>query len=154
MKPVKALVERMAELLGADTVTLAAPVTFVALHVAKEAFTPGPNLVLGDLVEADFAGYAELHAASAATQVFVDPATSEVVIQVREPAGGWFWESSGAVDPAMTMFGVYLTDAAGTTLHGAQRFSDLGLPNPVLNAAGQGFSWPQATFRLPVVPMS
>jgi len=148
------IVNRMAELLGADTVTLAAPTTFVALHLAKEPFTPGPNLELTDLVEADFDGYVELHAASAATQVYTDPQTGETIIQVREPAGGWFWETSGETNLPQTIHGVYLTSPDGLTLHASGLFDQLGLPAVALTGTGQGLSWPQATLRLATIPLS
>jgi len=144
MLPTKDLVERMADLLGADTVTLAAPTTFVEIHLAKAPFTPTATLVIGDIEEADFDGYLPLSAASAATQVFTDPATGDVMIQVREPSGGWNFQTSGVTNLPQTIYGFVLTDAAGAVVHGSEL---LDVP-VVLDGAGQGFDVPNVNFRL------
>lgn len=144
MLPTTALLERMADLLGADTVTLAAPTTFVEVHLAKNAFTPTPDLVIGDITEADFDGYAPLSAASAATQVFVDPSTGDIILQVREPAGGWNFQTTGITNLPQDIYGYVLTDAAGAVVHGSEV-----LDAPVhLDGAGQGFDLPNVRFRL------
>jgi hypothetical protein len=128
MLPTQALLNQIATLLGADTTTFAEATPFVALHLAKAAFTPGPTLAIGDLTEADFTGYAALHAASAATQVFRDPVTGRMVVQVREPAGGWHFACTGTPVTTQIIYGWYLTSADGSTLHAADVFDPAALP--------------------------
>lgn len=145
MLATSALLERMADLLGADTVTLAAPTTFVEIHLSQTPFTPTPTVVPGDITPATFDGYAPLSAGSAATQVFVDPATGDVMLQMVEPLGGWTFQTSGVTNLPQTIYGWILTDAAGAVAHGSQLLDD-----PVtLDGVGQGFSVPRVGFRLP-----
>jgi len=144
MLPTLTLLERMADLIGADTVTLAAPTPFVEIHLSQTAFVPSPDLVMADITEATFDGYAPLNAASAATQVFSDPATGDIMIQVREPAGGWNFQTTGTTDLPQTIFGFVLTDAAGAVVHGSEL-----LDTPItLDGSGQGFDIPNVNYRL------
>lgn len=151
MVPTGAVASAWAALIGADTGTLAEATTFVAVHLAKAPFTPAPQLAIGGLTEATFTGATAIHAASAATQVSVDPATGDIIIQVREPAGGWHWATGDAVGLPQTIYGFYLTNAAGTTLLASDLMrSEDGTPTPiVLSAAGQGIDIDQVRFRLP-----
>lgn len=150
MFPVQDFLNTIGTLLGADVAWLAAPTTFVALHLAKAPFTPGPGLDIGDLVEADFDGYAALHAASAATQVFFDPATGNQIVQVREPAGGWHWASSGVTNLPMTIYGAYLTSSDGTDLIATDLFAE----PIVMTGTGQGVDWDQVRMTIAGVLIS
>lgn len=150
MQATQAIIDAMAALLGADTGTLAAGTPFVEVALVKAPFTPGPDLVLADLTLADFDGYAALHAASAATQVFKDPATGENIIQVREPAGGWHWATTGVTNLPQTIHGFALLDPTGATVYGAEL---LDAP-VVLTASGQGVDIPEARFRLNAQPLN
>jgi len=150
MLPTLTLLERMADLIGADTVTLAAPTTFVEIHLSQTAFTPTPTLVIGDLTPPTFDGYAPLSAGSAATQVFVDPATGDIMIQMMEPLGGWNFQTTGTTDLPQTIYGFALTDTAGAVVHGSQL-----LDTPVvIDGTGQGFNIPNINFRLNAGAMS
>jgi len=143
MLATKALVDRMATLLAADVTTLA-EVALIELHLSKTAFTPGPIMVPGDFTEADFDGYAPIPVASAVAQVFNDPVTGDRIIQLNEPAGGWSFETTGVTNLPQTIFGAFLTDAAGAVVHGCER-----LPADIeLTATDQGFSLPNIRFRL------
>jgi len=145
-----ALADRLGVLLGADTVSLAEPTTFVKVHLAMEPFTPSLGLSVGDLVEATFTGYAEKSASDAATQVFKDPNSGEQVMQVKEPAGGWHWQTGGGFVGPQTIYGYYLTDMAGTILWASEL-----LPEPVvLITAGQGVDVDQVRVKLPLVPLT
>ncbi len=152
MLAVQGFLDAIAALIGADTGKLAEATPFVALHLAKAAFTEDVNMVVGDLVEADFDGYAAIHAASAATQVFVDPLEGLWTLQVREPAGGWHWVTSGTTTALpQTIFGAYLTNAAGTVLLGVRRFT--ATEEVLLQALGQGVDVDQARFILVGMPL-
>jgi len=143
MTGTKVLNDRIATLLAADTTTLA-QVGLVNLHLAKEPFTPGPALVIGDLTEADFDGYAPLAVDSATAQVFLDPATGDTIIQLDEPAGGWFWETSGVTNLPQTLHGAYLTNSANNAVYGAELIEE----EPELSDTGQGFAMPYIRFRV------
>ncbi len=145
MLPTKVLEAAIAAAIGADVTTLAEATPFVEVQLYKAAFTPGPDLVPGSVTEADFDGYGAKHAASAATQVFTDPATGEKLIQVREPAGGWHWETSGITHLPMTIYGYGLAKSDGSALYATATF-DTPI---VLNGSGQGIDVPQVRLRLP-----
>ncbi len=124
MQPTQAFLNTILPLLGADTTWLAEATPFIELHLAQNDFTPGLGMVLADLVECDFTGYAPIHAASALLQVFFDPTTNMEVIQVREPAGGWHYACTGTPTVAQQVTGFYLTDSAGTKLIAAERLPE------------------------------
>lgn len=145
MTPTTVIQSAVGTLLGADTTTLAEATPFVEVHLIKSPFTPAPTLVIGDLTLADFDGYAPLHAASAATQVFIDPATGDQIVQVREPAGGWHWATTGITNLPQTIHGFALTKADGSILYGAELLS----PVVILNGSGQGLDVDQVHFRIP-----
>ena len=90
--------------------------------------------VVGDFTEATFGGYAA-KAATVAGAAVVDALTGNLIIRIADPAGGWSFLSSGA-PPAnipQTIYGAYVTNAAGDILLGAVKFTD-----PVtITAAGQ-----------------
>ena len=143
-----ALVQAMLDLLAADTATLGS-VTAMKLHLAKNSFVPGPGLVLASLTPAAFTGSTAKSAGTGTQNVYFDPLTSALLIEILEPVGGWTWICT--VDPATpgeTIFGVYLTDNAGAVLYGAQL-----LPTPVLiSAAGDGLNFSTARFMLALSP--
>lgn len=145
MMPSKALEAAIAAAIAADTATLAEATPFVSVLLIKAAFTPSPELVIGDLSEANFDGYATLHAASAATQVFTDPETGERIIQVREPAGGWHWETTGTTGLPQSIHGFALAKADKSVLYGTEAFDE----PIVLNGTDQGVDVDQVRFRLP-----
>jgi hypothetical protein len=132
--------DAIVNLLAGDTGSLAA-VAAMHVHLAKANFTPGPDLTVGDLTEADFTGSAALDAGTGTQQVFVDPVTGQRTIQILEPAGGWHWDCSGGTLP-QTIFGYYLTDNADAVLYAATR-----LTTPItLTAAGQAVDIPYLRF--------
>lgn len=122
MTPTKTLLDRWLDLLAADATTLAPPALAVRVHLAKAAFTPGPNLTVATFVEADFAGYAAKGVAVGAQPVFTDPITGLKVLQLIEPVGGWSWTTTGLTLLPQSIFGFYVTDDANAVLHGMARF--------------------------------
>lgn len=151
MVPAQAFIDAIATAIGADTDWLAAPTTFVALHLAKAAFTPSPALDIGTLEEANFVGYAAIHAASAATQVFKEPDSEQLVIQVREPAGGWHFETTSGVGLPQTVYGYYLTSSDGTDLIGSALLPDGPF---TFTDNGQGLDIAQVRFLLDLIPLT
>jgi len=142
MYPTQTILNAEAALLAADTATLD-NATDVEVILIKEPFTAGPDLVIGDLTEADFDGYAPLAKAAASPSVTTDPATGDKLIRIPDPAGGWNWVTSGVTNLPQTIYGFGLTDGAGTTLYGVQ-----SLDEPVeLTASGQGVVIGDVNFR-------
>lgn len=151
MTPVKAFVDAIAEAIGADVAFLAEATPFVRVSLVAAAFTPTPNLLMGDLTLATRTGLEPLHAASAATQVGTDSATGEKIIQCRAPAGDWHWETTDDTEDAETIYGYALSDAAGANL-----IATALLDTPVLFHAltdGEQLDIDQVRFRMPVTPL-
>jgi hypothetical protein len=144
------LLTQMATLLGADTTTLAAVAPFVEVALVKVPFVPGPALVLNPATDlADFTGGSPIHAASAATQIFVDPVSGAIVIQCNEPAGGWHWLNTALLHVPQTIYGWSLWDPTLVTLYGAER-----LPVPIdIVAIGQAIDVGQVKFTMLLTPL-
>lgn len=144
MQPTQALIDRLAALLATDTTTIAPAADAVHIHLAIAPFTPSLELTVGGLTEATFTGYAPLDAGTGAQQHFVDPATTEWVIQLLEPAGGWTWLCTGGTGLPQTIYGIYATDDADAVLYGAEL-----LDAPItISASGQGVTVGQVRFNL------
>lgn len=140
--PSNAILDQITALLAADATTLAPAANGCKCHLAKQAFTPGPNLLIGDLVEADFDGYAALTAGLNAQQDFTDPVSGLRVVQILEPAGGWHFEVTGVTNLPQTIYGYYFTNNAGAVLYA----SALIIPAVNLTGVGQGIDLPNLRF--------
>jgi len=112
-------------LLASDTVTLAHATT-LRVGLVKEAFTPGDDLAIGDLVLADFDGYAAKTPVPGTQPSGLDPASADFKITISPPAGGWRWETTGLTNLPQTIFGYIIYQTSGPTL----RASAL-LPSPI-----------------------
>lgn len=143
MQPSNVILDRIAALLATDATTLAHATTPVKVHLALNAFTPGPALVIADFTPATFDGYAPIDGEVGPQQEFVDPVSGQRVVQLIEPLAGWHWETSGVTALPQTVYGFYVANNAGTVLYGCAR-----LPVPVpLTAAGQAVDIAQVRFN-------
>lgn len=150
MQPTNVVLEALADLLAEDTATLAPAALANHVHLIQEAFTPGVDTDFTTLLAADFTGSTAKNVGVGAQQVFIDAETSERVIQLLEPAGGWHWEATDGVNLPQTIYGVVLTDNANAVTLGSAL-----LPEPiVLSGAGQGFNLNQLQFRFSTTPLS
>ncbi len=128
-------------LLAADTATLAAA-TALHVHLAKAAFVPTPGLDPATLVEADFVGYAAIAIVTGAQLHFIDPVTGLRTIELKEPAGGLHFATTGITNLPQTIFGWWVTDDTDVVLYGSGL-----LPVPIpLAISGQGFDLPPMRF--------
>lgn len=119
MAATKAFLLAAAQAIGADSLTLNQGDGNV-ISLAKNEFTPGPNLTLADLVEADFDGYAALSSSTDPT-VALDPATQDYRIRIPDPAGGWRWVTTGVTNLNQTIYGWFLTGQDSGALWDAVR---------------------------------
>lgn len=111
--------------LASDTTTLA-HATLLRVGLVKEPFTPSSALVMGDLVLADFDGYAAKTPVPGTQPSGADPSTSDFNITISPPAGGWRWETSGLTNLPQTIYGVVLYHNTGPTLYATEL-----LANPI-----------------------
>lgn len=134
MIPAQTILTQIANLLATDPTTLAPAAGGVAVKLATNAFSPSPGLSLASLTEATFPGYLAKNAGVGPQQLFGDPISQNLIVQLLEPVGGWVWLSSGAPTPAETIYGYYVTNNGGTVLYGSAL-----LPAPItITGGGQG----------------
>jgi hypothetical protein len=148
MLAMKALRLALGELLGADTGTLA-PVAVNKIALVKANFALDENLLIGDLTLADFDGSTPLAASATGGLVGIDPITGDQIITIKDPAGGWRWETTGLTNLPQTIYGYALIDNAGATLLAAALFPD---PIP-LSAVGEQVSIGEATLTIVPAPI-
>jgi hypothetical protein len=73
-------------------------------------------LAYGDVVLADFTGYAAKTPVPGTQPSGNDPATSDFKITISPPAGGWRWETTGLTNLPQTIHGIVLYSTTGPTL--------------------------------------
>ena len=116
MVPSLALREAAMALLSADAATLAPVALNNKVFLVKAAFTPSEQSVIGDLTAADFDGSTALLAGLGTQPEALDPLSSDAIIDIKPPATGWRWETTGVTNLPQTIFGYGFMDNAGTTL--------------------------------------
>lgn len=122
MTPSRGFLASIATVVGASAAFLAELTPFVLVTLLKASFTPSLDLDPATVTPADFTGATAKHAASASTQVFLDSATGEYVMQVNEPAGGWHWQATNSTNLPQVIYGYMVTDSAGAVLIGSELF--------------------------------
>jgi predicted secreted protein len=126
MLPVKSIRISLGTLLAADATSLAPATDPNEIALITAPFVPTENLVIGDLTFGSGNGLDPIVGVAGTQNVGVNPLTQEQVVTIKEPAGGWRWQLTGAPSPAVTIYGIALTTTAGAALLGTQV-----LDNPV-----------------------
>lgn len=99
------------------------------IHLFKNDFTPGPDVVIGDFVEADFSGYAFITGAPFPTAPKFDPTQGAYFLSPL-----FLFTSDDPITVTNTIFGWYITTAGGVLLL-CERFAEeveMGEPNQAL----------------------
>lgn len=120
MTPAKLLSDALASLLAADATTLAPAADNNIVSLVISPFTPDPGLDITTLMLATFTGSAPKLAGLGTQTVFRDPISGLRVIQIKEPIGGWNWVCTVTPGAPETVYGVLLTDEAGTVYLGSE----------------------------------
>jgi len=107
----KALRAAAANLLAADTATLAA-VSANKIALVKAPFTPGEDIALADLTLADFDGSTAIDVTSGTQPTAYDPNNNDRIIDLKPPAGGFRFETTGTTHLPQTIYGYVLLDNA------------------------------------------
>lgn len=148
MLPMIALRESLGTLLAADTAHLnqAANANVMALIMAP--FTPGEDLVIGDLTLATFTGNTPIAQVLGAAQTGLDPATGAQIVTIPPPAGGWRWITGDLVNLPQSIYGYCLCTHALAALVGVTQFA-----TPIsLGAAGQEINLGDVQMILSMTP--
>jgi hypothetical protein len=121
MQATLALREKMAQLLAADATTLApaADANVIALVIAP--FTPTEALVFADLTLADFDGSTPLAVGLGTQAEGLDPLSGDAIISLKDPVGGWRWETTGVTNLPQTVWGYALLNDGLDTVFAAER---------------------------------
>lgn len=118
-----ALREKMAQLLAADTATLA-PATANKLALFQNDATPNEGMTIADFTLADFDGSTPIAGVTGAQLEGLDPNNTDAIISIKPPASGYRWETTGVTNLPQTIYGAVLIDDTGATVLGAVRFTE------------------------------
>lgn len=144
MIPTLAIRNAAMDLLAADAATMAPPANANKMALVKAAITPSEDLEFADLTLADFDGSTPISAGLGTQPTALDPSTTDSVMDVKVPAGGFRWETTGVTNLPQTIFGYVLLDNGLTTLLAAAAFDT----PVVLTAVGQRVEGLDATLTL------
>lgn len=144
MIPTQDMLDSVATEIATDTTILAAAL-FLTVALVAAPFVPGAGLLVGSLVLASFTGSTPKANTTAVMLKYTDPATTEWLIEVPPPVGGWHWQVvTNVTNLPQTIYGYALLDSTGAILYGTAL-----LPAPrLLTAIGQGIDLPPVNFRL------
>jgi hypothetical protein len=125
MQATLALREKAMQLLAADADTLAPAADANKIALVKAPFTPNEGLKLTDITLADFDGSTPIAVGVGTQPEGLDPNTSNAIITLKPPAGGWRFETTGDTNLPQTIYGFVLVNNAGDELYAADT-----LPSP------------------------
>jgi len=133
--------EKAAQLLAADSSTLAPAALANKMVLIQNVFTASENSALADLTLANFDGSTPLDCGLGTQPEGLDPNTNDAVISLKTPAGGWRWETTGVTNLPQTIHGYALLDNALALVLALER-----LPTPItLTAINQMVNLGQAS---------
>jgi len=150
MLPIKAVRLQLGELIAADATTLAPPALANIVRLVMAAFAAEENLVVADLTFATFDGSTALAAGLGTQQVGIDPVTLEQIVTIKEPAGGWRFEVTGATNLPQTIFGYALLTDGSAALLAVNQF----LEPITLSAIGEEINLGTLKFTIVPQPMA
>lgn len=136
----------MASLLAADVGTLAPVTNPIKMGLITTNFNPNPDLLIGDVDISAVPGLLPITGVVGPQNESLDPVTGENIVEVKEPLGGFRWETPEDFVPPVTVFGFALINNAGTTLFATQLLT----PPVQLIAGNQALSAGPFQFRFDV----
>lgn len=145
LSPSATLSDAPPALLAADATTLAPAANANQVHLIINPINP-ETYIFNAADEATFTGGAAKNVGLGAQTVFRDPVTSDWIVILKEPVGGWTWVCTVTPGAPETAYAVCVTDNAGTTTLG----SGLLTQGPtVISAAGDGVAEGDIVLRFP-----
>lgn len=107
---------KAAQLLAADTATLAPVANAIVIALVKAAFIPAEDLLLVGVTVADFDGSNPLDVKLGAQPESLDPPTTDSVIDLVPDLGEFRWTTTGITNLPMDIFGYVLLNNAQTVV--------------------------------------
>jgi len=133
----------MAQLLAADTATLAQAADANVIALIMEPFTPSESTSFDDLTLATFDGSTPIAVGLGTQPEGLDPNTMDAIISMLPPAGGFRFETTGVTNLPQTIYGYALLNDALDTMLGCEL-----LPEPItLNGVNEVIEIPSPGFR-------
>lgn len=122
MIPTKSVRAAAAILLAADAATLAPAALANHMTLVKEPIIPGESLVFADITVADFDGSTAIDVGVGTQPSAFNPGSNDLVIDLKPPAGGFRWETTGVTNLPQTIYGYVLLNNADDTILAAGVF--------------------------------
>ena len=122
MKPTRAIRNAAADALAAQAATLAPATDANKMALIMAPFEPGESLTFADLTLATFDGATPILCGTGTQPTAYDPSTDDSVIDIKPPAGGFRWETTGTTNLPQTIYGYCLLDNAAAVLYAAAAF--------------------------------
>ena len=116
MIPTLAIREQAMKLLAADTTTLAQAANANVMALVMNNIAPSESIVLADLTLATFDGATPLAIGLGTQAEGLDPATSDALIDFKNPVGGFRWETTGITNLPQTIYAYAVLNAALDTV--------------------------------------
>lgn len=146
MFAIKSVRQQAAKLLAADATTLAPAADANVIALVMNEISPGESLVFGDLTLATFDGSTPIAVGLGTQPTGENPFTAAEVISLKQPVGGFRWETTGVTNLPQTIFGYALLNQAmdavlatelldtPVTLTAVDQVIDIGAPEMQLPA--------------------
>lgn len=122
MKITNALADRIGPALSADDLSLGPASSPCKVALIENDFSESVDRVIGDLTICAVAGLTPIAAAVGDQYESRDPSTGEIVVEMKPPAGGWYFECTSATGLPKTIYGFAVINNGGTTLFMCERF--------------------------------
>lgn len=144
MQATRALRHKCAQLLAADTATLAQAATALKIALIMADFAEAESLTAGGVTLATFDGATPLDVGLNAQPEGFDPASDDSLIDLKPPAGGFRFETTGVTNLPQSIYGFALMSNDLATLYAAHRFA----APVVLEVINQRIECEDASLRL------
>jgi len=105
-----------ADLLAADTATLAQAADNNVLALVMADFAPSENILIGGITLATFDGSTPILVGLNTQPTGENPQDDSAIISLKPPAGGWRWETTGTTHLPQTIYGFALLNKALDTV--------------------------------------
>jgi len=146
----KFLRNKAMSLLAADTGTLAPAANAIYVALVMNNIAPSETIVFADVTMATFDGSTELAVELNAQPEGFDPATTDSVIDLKAPVGGFRWAVTGLTNLPQTIYGYVLLNHAKDTVWASQL---LETPQ-TLNVVGDRIDLGDVSLTLPANSIS
>ncbi len=131
-------------LLAGDDSSLGPASSPCKVALVENDFNPTINTMIGDLTVCAVAGLTPIAVATGDQYESRDPLTGEIVVEMKPPAGGFYFEATSGTGLPKTIYGIAVINNGGSTLFMSERFET----PVVINAVNQVVPCPRVCLRI------